>query len=83
MFILPSGRESVIIPGPGKIVIENVLALLIPAESVTLKVTVMALVAMVGVPVMVPVEGFRDSPIGIPDTVDQIYSGVPPEAANV
>ncbi|HUN83422.1 MAG TPA: hypothetical protein VMU48_03545 [Terracidiphilus sp.] len=53
-------------------------------ESVTLKVSGAALAVAVGVPVIAPVDAFRESPDGrFPLVSDHAYGAVPPEAASV
>ena len=52
------------------------------AESETLKVNGVALIAAVGVPLIAPVDGFRDSPAGsVPPVSVQVYGVIPPLAA--
>lgn len=53
-------------------------------ESVTWNVSEVALAVAVGVPLMMPVEGARVSPVGsVPLVKDQVYGVVPPMAVSV
>ena len=53
-------------------------------ESVTLKVSARLVAGKDGLPVMAPVEGFRDRPVGnVPEVSDQVNGMVPPVAARV
>jgi len=53
-------------------------------ESVTLKVKGVAATAAVGVPLIVPVDAFRDSPAGsTPLESDHVYGALPPVAERV
>ena len=53
------------------------------AESVTLNVSDELATDCLGVPVMAPVEAFRDKPAGrVPLVMDQVYGVVPPVAAS-
>ena len=38
--------------------------------------------AVLGIPVMAPVEGFRTKPAGSDPVMENVYGGVPPEAAD-
>ena len=78
------GRETVVITGPERIEIVKPLVLPAPTESVTPRVTEMALVCVVGVPEITPLEEFKVSPVGRdPEVIAQVKGGVPPEAASV
>ena len=53
-------------------------------ESVTSKVSGLLITICVGVPVIAPVDAFRDKPVGsVPDGRDQVYGGFPPAAVSV
>jgi hypothetical protein len=80
--VVPGNEVVVIRRVAGWIWIESVLAVLIPALSVTcMENPKMPLLK--GVPVIVPVV-FRFSPPGrVPVLRDHEYGGVPPEAASV
>jgi hypothetical protein len=70
--------------GAAIIVIDNGLSFVIPKLSVTLKVITIESVAVEGVPDIIPLSEFKNNPTGrVPDVVDQLKGGVPPEAARV
>jgi len=53
-------------------------------ESLTVKVSGVALAVAVGVPVIAPVAAFSERPAGnVPLETDQLYGVVPPVAASV
>jgi hypothetical protein len=53
------------------------------SESVTVKVSGVALATAVGIPAITPVVAFNDRPAGsVPEVSDQEYGAVPPVADN-
>jgi hypothetical protein len=79
----PFGNDVVVMASGAAIVSESDTDLLWTGllESLTLKVSEVALTAAVGVPLMAPVAAFRDSPVGnVPLVSDQLYGVVPPVA---
>ena len=83
----PLGSDVVLIPRPGgRIAIESVTLFVCAGlpESVTWKVTDVPFIATVGVPLIAPLEAFKDNPAGsVPDVSDHICGGVPPVATSV
>ena len=70
---------------PGVTVMATVLLAVAPAKSVILKLTLVGPSETVGLPEIVPVEGFRVSPAGsegLPWTA-QMNGEVPPDSARV
>jgi hypothetical protein len=53
-------------------------------ESVALKVRGALVTACDGLPLIAPVEAFKDKPVGsVPTVIDQVYGVVPPAAVSV
>ena len=70
--------------GPAAIFMVRVFVAVPPAASVTLKVTEVGPPAVVGVPLIRPVEAARDKPVGrAPNVMLQVNEDVPPLADNV
>jgi hypothetical protein len=81
---IPAGSVAVVIARAGAIVIARFLLALDRVglvESVTVILTVLAPNA-VGVPLIAPVEAFRDRPRGNP-VADHVYGALPPVAATM
>ena len=65
--------------GAGMMLMVSILEAVPAAVSVTLKVTEVGLPAVVGVPLMIPVEAARDKPVGRePDMILQVNGEDPP-----
>ena len=82
-----AGSETVVMVRPGGAIVKVKLMVAVCAgepESVTLKVSGVALTAAVGVPPINPVEAFSVRPFGkVPLVNCQVYAPVPPVAESV
>lgn len=89
MLTFPLGNEFVVITNPevaAEIVIVK-FAVAVEAgwlESLTIIVSLSFDTALDGVPLIVPAEPFKESPVGnVPLVIDHVYGAVPPVAAKV
>ena len=77
-----AGKDAVVTLGGGLMVTAKALVAVAVALSFTWTVK-LEVAAAVGVPLMVPLEEFRDKPAGNePALTDHVKGGVPPEAFN-
>ena len=78
------GGAGEVIPGPAIILRVSILESFPPAVSITLTVREVGPPAVVGVPLMMPVDAARDKPVGsVPVVMLQVNKDVPPLTDNV